>query len=858
MKYIHFVLPLFFIACVISTQAGNSASIDARQFLIPIISSSKETPVNNLAFENSFMLQIEAANNVFHKAPAQLTISNFAIPLHGESTLKLRKTADVFDANTQFLINTPNGKRRFKVRPIYSYLGEVEGDVGSRVTLHYSDGDLTGFIQHSDGSRTNIGRDLESREIEGGSPHFVSNENAISAGNTFKDFVCGNDLLPVDEEAMKKSMAITASKISKGESIQQMPLLEMNVAIVLREDIDSILKLRGYTDEQEAQQFAKLIAAISQAYEEDLRTRLYIGYLLVHTLDEPSGYINTGSDPGALLSEFSQDWSIYYSGVDRTIAHIYTISRPSGSGQYVGGVGYGGDGNSEKLCSKQFRGGYSISTINLTPANSLPGSPYVRNAFVWDMFVSAHEMGHNVGAPHSHNCFWSPPLDTCLLISDGTDACYNDPSLRRVRTGTIMSYCHLVNGSSTAFTFGPRISEAMRSWIEEAPCVIEPPTPALSITSPRGSEKWTGGQEVKIKWVSSKVSLINLEYSADGGSQWVPIISDKPAADSEYVWSVPSVSANELWIRISDASNPAVNAVSIASHSITIPITFVSPTGGERIGQKTDFTVRWAKTIPENVKLDFAADGINFTNLATNISGSSYDWTTPEIVTENARLRLTSVLNAEVTTQSNTFAVGVSWFRLLIPGEGAVICSDVATQYKWEGDFIDRIKIQYSIDDGATWKNALTQVNVPLSQFQVFSKGSSLNSVPNGTKAILRVIESVPDTVLDARSDLTIDTCGVVTSVDGSVEISGIQITRVVPNPASSSIEISVTHSNSGEADVVLVDVAGRERFLSSVSLTGSSNSIIRVALNSVAPGYYRLIVKSGASVADTPLTIVH
>ncbi|MBI2793783.1 MAG: T9SS type A sorting domain-containing protein [Ignavibacteria bacterium] len=858
MKYIHFVLSLFFIACVISAQAGNSASIDARQFLVPVISASKETPVNTLAFENIFMLQIDAANDVFHKAPAQLTISNFAIPLHGESTLKLRKTADVFDANTQFLINTANGKRRFKVRPIYSYLGEVEGDAGSRVTLHYSDGDLTGFIQHSDGSRTNIGRDIKAREIEGASQHFVSNENAISAGNTFKDFVCGNDLLPVDDEAMKKSMAITASKISKGESIQQMPLLEMNLAIVLREDIDSILKRVGYTDEQEAQQFAKLIAAVSQAYEEDLRTRLYIGYLLVHTLDEPSGYVNTGSNPPALLSEFSRDWSISYSGVDRTIAHIYTVSRPSGNGQFIGGVGYGGDGSNEKLCSKEYRGGYSISTINLTQASAMPGSPYVRNAFVWDMFVSAHEMGHNVGAPHSHNCYWSPPLDTCLLISDGTDACYNDPSLRRVRTGTIMSYCHLVNGSSTAFTFGPRISEAMRSWIEDAPCVIEPPAPKLSITSPRGSEKWTGGQAVTIKWVSSKVSLINLEYSPDGGSQWIQIIGNKPAADSEYVWSVPSISANELWIRISDASNPAVNAVSIASHSISIPLTFVSPAGGERIGQKTNYTIRWAKTISENVNLDFAPDGTTFTSLAANISGSSYDWTTPEIVTESARLRLTSVQNSEVTTQSNTFAIGVPWFRLLIPGEGAVICSDVATQYKWEGDFIDRIKIQYSIDDGTTWKNALTQVSVPLNQFQIFSKGSSLNSVARGTKAILRVVESAPDTVLDTRSNLTVDTCGVVTSVDGLAEVSNMQITRVVPNPASTNIEISVAHANSGEADVVLVDVAGRERVLSTVSLTGNPTSIISVALNSIAPGYYRLIVKSGASVADTPLTIVH
>jgi hypothetical protein len=53
----------------------------------------------------------------------------------------------------------------------------------------------------------------------------------------------------------------------------------------------------------------------------------------------------------------------------------------------------------------------------------------------WDIYVVAHEIGHNFGAPHTHN--YAPPLDGCGSSPQDCTA---------AGAGTIMSYCHICSG----------------------------------------------------------------------------------------------------------------------------------------------------------------------------------------------------------------------------------------------------------------------------------------------------------------------------------------------------------------------------------------------------------------------------
>ena len=78
------------------------------------------------------------------------------------------------------------------------------------------------------------------------------------------------------------------------------------------------------------------------------------------------------------------------------------------------------------------------------------------NSLNWDFVVVAHEIGHNMSSPHTHD--YCPPIDECFqgVCSSGGNCV----------PGTIMSYCHLCGGMANVQThFASRVSQRMRNKI---------------------------------------------------------------------------------------------------------------------------------------------------------------------------------------------------------------------------------------------------------------------------------------------------------------------------------------------------------------------------------------------------------
>lgn len=104
-------------------------------------------------------------------------------------------------------------------------------------------------------------------------------------------------------------------------------------------------------------------------------------------------------------------------------------------------------------------GRYAVSVID----NMLLPFPQ----YSWVVNVVVHEMGHNLGSNHTHNCSWpGGPIDSCYQVEGG---CYSGPLIPRV--GTVMSYCHLNSSVNLALGFGHYPGDTVRANIRRAGCL---------------------------------------------------------------------------------------------------------------------------------------------------------------------------------------------------------------------------------------------------------------------------------------------------------------------------------------------------------------------------------------------------
>jgi Metallo-peptidase family M12/Secretion system C-terminal sorting domain len=85
----------------------------------------------------------------------------------------------------------------------------------------------------------------------------------------------------------------------------------------------------------------------------------------------------------------------------------------------------------------------------------------------WGVYVTTHEVGHNLGSPHTHDCSWNgnnTAIDGCGPAAGYSSGC-NAPVPPANVGGTIMSYCHLLNNSGVNFVngFGPQPGNILRN-----------------------------------------------------------------------------------------------------------------------------------------------------------------------------------------------------------------------------------------------------------------------------------------------------------------------------------------------------------------------------------------------------------
>ena len=316
--------------------------------------------------------------------------------------------------------------------------GQVLGDPDSTAFLASSAAGTFGFVQ-SEGTTWII----SSGPYDSGLPTVAYNATDLPAGWIDPpQWMCETFEAPADMPA-----------VGDGGVAGSQPCRQFRIAF--ETDHEYLLKFGGNA-EAASGYIATVAGALTTIFERDLNARLAASYVrLWNTPSDPWGQ----STLTAQLNEFRTVWSNTMGGVQRDLAHFV-------SGRNLGG----GVADLPGLCSGSSFG-YGLSTgIN----GSFP-TPLVDNSDQnWDIYLIAHEVGHNFGGVHTHSLL--PPVDGC----GSTPAdCSN------AAQGTLMSYCGFCAGgiANIALEFHPTNVSSMANYLAGRPCDYSGPARAPVATS---------------------------------------------------------------------------------------------------------------------------------------------------------------------------------------------------------------------------------------------------------------------------------------------------------------------------------------------------------------------------------------
>jgi hypothetical protein len=379
----------------------------------------------------------------------------------GETAAFVLERFQVFAADTKVTVHGAHGDQVLPAPANTYFRGEVEGRPGSRVFLAVlEDGTAQGIVSEGEENYLIGGEDGPAAKALGAAPlamHRV--DPAFLKSRRDGGFACGNDALPSGRNPLE-ALEAPAEKALDAEIADIADIAEITpkaaaytARVAIETDYEFYAKFNSSS--LATTYIGNLIGYSSTLYQAEINTSLVVQSVSLWTTSNDP-WSQTSSTCG--LMEFGRYWNVNRTGVSRTIAHFMSGKATGGGVAWVGVLCSGAFSTSLSCpglaTDAPWGGGYGFT-------GSMTGAFNINNPTVmWDILAVSHEIGHNFNSPHTH-CYngiggSTSPVDQCY---SGESGCYSGttslPGPAGTRSGTIMSYCHLIGGySSVALTFG--------------------------------------------------------------------------------------------------------------------------------------------------------------------------------------------------------------------------------------------------------------------------------------------------------------------------------------------------------------------------------------------------------------------
>ena len=324
---------------------------------------------------------------------------------------------------------------------------------------------------------------------------------------------------------------------------------------------------------------------------------------------------------------------------------------------------------------------------------------------------------------------------------------------------------------------------------------------SITLTSPNGGQIWAGCTVHSITWNATGTSNnYTIDYSTDGGSNWVSVTSSLYVTNGTYSWTVPNISSTNCLIRIFDSNTPSTEDFSDATFTITAPLILITPNGSETWQGGSTQSITWVASGTTNYyNIYYSTDaGSNWTSIVTNYytTSQSYSWSVPNSPSTQCLIKICDYTNSAcmVDASNNLFTItpATPIITVTSPNGGQTWYVGESKTITWTSQYVTSglVKIDYSTDNGSSW--------IPVST-STSNNGSFAWTVPNTPSAncLVKITDlGVPTTNDSSNSVFTIATPFItVTSPNGSEIWNGCSSQSITWNKGGTSYYYKIEYS---------------------------------------------------------------
>ena len=381
-----------------------------------------ERIVSNATFAT---IKIESVNDIYSNKYENIELT---IPYNGNDvTMQLYKV-DVFSEG--FHVDSDKQKNILYQKGVF-YRGIVKGDFTSVVSFNFFNNEFNGIASGNGFSNLVIGK---LNKINNTQDYVVYDDANLKVSSEFGCDVKEDESLHSNENSQENKNTASARCVTV--------YFELDYNLYQQNGNNTTTTINWMTS---------LFNHVQTLYNNDGIT-VSIKSIFIWTTPDP--YEGIGTSSSAYLYKFNEVRPVFDGDVGQLVG-----TDPGGLGGVAVGI--------NALCTQS---NFSYSDVTFSYA-AFP-------AYSFTVMVITHELGHLFGSRHTHSCVWNANNNTSIdgcgqQAGFNEGSCAQGPIPSTTTKGTIMSYCHLINGVGIKFSngFGPQPTAKILNAVNNGQCL---------------------------------------------------------------------------------------------------------------------------------------------------------------------------------------------------------------------------------------------------------------------------------------------------------------------------------------------------------------------------------------------------